>query len=189
MGFMRRSRYRNCTGGSMQPDDNTLRKLAEEAGSMLQKHRWKLITAESCTAGWIAQAITAVPGSSLWCEGGFITYSNAMKIEVLGVSAQLLLSCGAVCEPVVKAMAEGALTKSQANVSIAVTGIAGPDGGTALKPVGTVWIAWSLPEKDVVVRCFHFQGNRESIRRQTTGTAIHGLYLLGSGDRLCFNGD
>ena len=173
----------------MQPDDNALKKLAKEAGSMLQKHRWRLITAESCTAGWIAQAITAVAGSSLWCEGGFITYSNAMKIDVLGVPEKLLLSCGAVCEPVVKAMAEGALMKSQANVSIAVTGIAGPGGGTALKPVGTVWIAWSLPEKDTVARCFHFQGDRECIRRQTVSTAIHGLYLLGSGNRLCFNGD
>lgn len=155
--------------------DASLFALAEQVGQLLLRHRIQLATAESCTGGWIAEAITAVPGSSQWFERGFVTYSNEAKQEMLGVAADDLATHGAVSEPVVKAMAQGAISRSRAHLSIAVSGIAGPDGGTADKPVGLVWIAWGQKRGYVEARACQFSGDREAIRRATVETALAGL--------------
>jgi nicotinamide-nucleotide amidase len=152
-----------------------LESLARRVGARLKKHGLKLATAESCTGGWIAQAVTAIAGSSDWFERGFVTYSNQAKRELLGVRARTLSRHGAVSEATAKEMAAGALGRSRAQVAVAVTGVAGPGGGTRSKPVGTVCFAWSrkrsVPES--VVR--RFSGSREGIRRQSVAFALRGL--------------
>lgn len=148
----------------------TLLQLAEA----LQQRGWMLATAESCTGGLIAAACTDLPGSSAWFDRGFVTYSNAAKNEMLDVPAELIAEHGAVSEAVVRAMAQGALYHSQAQASIAVSGVAGPDGGSTDKPVGTVWMAWSLGEK-TRTQCAIFPGNRQQIR---TAVSAHVLQLL-----------
>jgi len=130
-----------------------------------------LVTAESCTGGWVAQAVTAVPGSSEWFERGFVTYSNAAKHEVLGVSKKTLKKFGAVSEETAREMARGALAHSRADVAVAVTGVAGPSGGTAAKPVGMVCFAWARG-RIVATETRRFRGGRESVRRQSV---VHGL--------------
>lgn len=135
----------------------------------------KLATAESCTGGWVAQVCTSIPGSSLWFERGFVVYSNRAKEEMLGVPADLLEKHGAVSELCVRAMAEGALVHSPAEISIAVTGIAGPDGGTADKPVGTVWFAWAGLGRKTLCRREHVPGDRAAVRRQAVVLALAGL--------------
>src|SRR5690606_25364824 len=125
------------------PSDAELARLAADVGRALVRAGRALATAESCTGGWVGQVVTSVPGSSAWYDRGFVTYSNAAKTEMLGVPERLLAEHGAVSEAVVCAMAEGALRASRAQVTLAVTGIAGPDGGTAEKPVGTVWFGWA----------------------------------------------
>lgn len=152
-----------------------LQDLARQVGQRLLARRLMLATAESCTGGWIAKAITDVPGSSAWLERGFVTYGNAAKEDMLGVEPTTLERQGAVSEATVWEMAVGALAHSRAQVAVAVTGIAGPDGGTPDKPVGTVWLAWVLPGGRVVTRCEQFQGDRESIRGQTVRSALAGL--------------
>ncbi len=139
---------------------------------------WTLCTAESCTGGGVAARLTEQAGSSGWIEGGFITYSNAMKQRLLGVDAQLIEQQGAVSQACVEAMAQGALTNSPAQLSVAISGIAGPDGGSPDKPVGTVWIAWSRIDHVTISRCFKFDGDRKSVRDQAVDQSILGLLQL-----------
>lgn len=141
---------------------------------LLLKNGWMLASAESCTGGLIAACCTDLAGSSQWFERGFVTYSNAAKTELLGVDAALLEQHGAVSEPVARAMAQGALAHSQAHVAVAVTGIAGPTGGSADKPVGTVWLAWATPQ-GVSVELQHFAGDRAAVRNATVQHALLGL--------------
>ena len=145
------------------------------------KHRWMLATAESCTGGLIAGACTDLAGSSAWFERGFVTYSNAAKTEQLGVDATLIGTYGAVSEPVVRAMVLGALQHSRAQVAVAVTGVAGPSGGSADKPVGTVWFGWATPA-GVHTEVQHFAGDRAAVRAATVHHALVKLEaLLGAG--------
>lgn len=151
--------------------------LAKQLGAILKQKHFFLATAESCTGGQIAQSITAIPGSSNWFDRGFVTYSNAAKQEMLGISENLILSHGAVSEEVALAMAKGALQNSSADVSIAVTGIAGPDGGSEEKPVGTVWLAWGSKQSSIA-KCFYFTGDRLSIREQAVSAGLQGLQQI-----------
>ncbi len=152
-----------------------LETLAREVGQALQRRGLVLTTAESCTGGWVAQVVTSVPGSSQWFDRGFVTYSNLSKCELLGVSADMLLHHGAVSEQTAHAMAEGALTRSRAQIALAVTGIAGPDGGGPEKPVGTVWVAWAGKNRVTVTVCYLFTGERDAIRRQAVAAALAGV--------------
>lgn len=136
---------------------------------------WRMATAESCTGGLIAAACTELAGSSLWFERGFVSYSNEAKTELLGVDATLIAAHGAVSEPVARAMAEGALQRAGVDVAVAVTGIAGPTGGSADKPVGTVWLAWARRDALTTARCCHFDGDRARVRLLTCETALSGL--------------
>jgi len=149
--------------------------LARRLGARLRKRRLKLATAESCTGGWIAQAVTAVAGSSDWFERGFVTYSNLAKRELLGVRARTLSRHGAVSEATAREMAAGALAHSRAQIAVAVTGIAGPGGGTRSKPVGTVCFAWSRKRRAPESTVRRFSGGREGIRRQSVAFALQGL--------------
>jgi nicotinamide-nucleotide amidase len=148
--------------------------LSQQCGLLLQQHHWLLSTAESCTGGGVAQIITAVAGSSAWFDRGFVTYSNAAKQEMLGVSATTLEIHGAVSEATVLEMAQGALKYSHAQVSLAISGIAGPSGGSAEKPVGTVWIGWALPGRSFATQ-FLFTGDRTAIRQQAVHAALNQL--------------
>ncbi|MGQ9830120.1 MAG: nicotinamide-nucleotide amidase [Thermochromatium sp.] len=149
--------------------------LAGRVGEWLQTRGWRLATAESCTGGWIAKTITDIPGSSDWFERGFVTYSNLAKQELLGVDAALLEEHGAVSAAVVRAMVEGALAHSHAEIALAVSGIAGPGGGSSTKPVGTVWFAWGQTGHRTVTHRTCFVGDREAIRAQAVRTALFGL--------------
>jgi nicotinamide-nucleotide amidase len=140
----------------------------------LQQRHWMLATAESCTGGLIASRCTDLAGSSAWFDRGFVTYSNGSKVQMLGVSDAMIAQYGAVSEPVVKAMALGAVYRSAAHVSVAVTGVAGPSGGSPEKPVGTVWLAWCI-DSCVHTELMQFTGDREQIRESTTAHAIEGL--------------
>ena len=147
------------------------------AGKLLSKKLF-MATAESCTGGWIAQSLTALPGSSNWFDTGFITYSDDAKQRLLKVPGTLLGGGpGAVSEETVLAMSSGAIANSRANVAVAVSGIAGPDGGSEQKPVGTVWIAWQWESKSLA-RCFHFSGNREAVREAAVVAALQGTLML-----------
>ncbi len=138
-----------------------------------------MATAESCTGGWISQSLTAVPGSSNWFDSGFITYSNDAKQRLLNVPKSIfdVDGPGAVSEEAVLAMSRGALENSRANVAVAVSGVAGPEGGSDEKPVGTVWIAWQWEDKSLA-RCFHFSGDREAVRLASVIAALEGSLLL-----------
>lgn len=149
--------------------------IAKKVGHELKSRGKTLATAESCTGGWIAQEVTAIAGSSQWFECGFVTYSNAAKQKILGVDAAVIETHGAVSEQVVRQMAEGALCKSEAGIAVAVSGVAGPDGGTPDKPVGTVWLAWAMPGKPTVTLANIFSGDRESVRRQSVDKALEGI--------------
>ena len=149
--------------------------LATEVGAALALRRMTLATAESCTGGWIGQAITMVPGSSAWYERGFITYTNIAKVEMLGVHAATLETCGAVSENTVREMAEGALAYSHADMAVAVSGVAGPSGGTPVKPVGMVCIAWAGREAQTSAETFQFPGDRDAVRCATVIAALTGL--------------
>lgn len=137
-----------------------------------------LACAESCTGGWVAEIVTAAPGSSTWFERGFVTYSNDAKREMLGVSQEILLNHGAVSEETAQAMAQGALSHSHAQVTLAITGIAGPGGGSPGKPVGTVCFAWCMKGASVSSETQHFPGTRETIRRQAAIHALNGVLAL-----------
>ncbi|WP_434705161.1 CinA family protein [Pseudomonas sp. Z1-12] len=153
-------------------DDIT--ELAAELGRRLQRLNAHVTTAESCTGGGIAEAITRIPGSSAWFEAGYVTYSNRQKSQQLDVPAELFEKVGAVSREVVEAMALGAQRKSLARFAVAVSGVAGPDGGSPSKPVGTVWIAWRVGEAVYSEQKF-FPGNRDEVRRQTVRAALDGL--------------
>jgi nicotinamide-nucleotide amidase len=155
--------------------DAVLYDLAERAGRALAGRGWMMATAESCTGGWIAEAVTMVPGSSAWFDRGFVTYTYASKREVLGVRAETLAQHGAVSIQVVHEMIEGALKASDAHVAVAVSGTAGPGGGTTEKPVGTVCLAWGIREAAARSEVLHFDGDREAIRRQSV---VHALRVL-----------
>ena len=148
--------------------------LCAALAQALQARGWMMATAESCTGGLIAAQCTELAGSSLWFERGFVSYSNVAKTELIGVPAALIAAHGAVSEPVARAMAQGALQHAQAQVSVAVTGIAGPAGGSADKPVGTVWLAWCVAGQLSSERCV-FGGDRAAVRAATVQHALQGL--------------
>jgi len=148
--------------------------LVTMLANRLQQSGEKLACAESCTGGWIAKVLTDMPGSSAWFDRGFVTYSNEAKQEMLGVSAQTLGDHGAVSRETVLEMARGALVQSAAGSSVAVSGIAGPGGGTVDKPVGTVWIAWA-GEGFAEAVCEHFEGDRDAVRSAAVRAALQGL--------------
>lgn len=148
--------------------------LVHQLADQLIQKRWMLATAESCTGGLIASRCTDLAGSSAWFERGFVSYSNLSKSELLGVPTSLIHLHGAVSEPVAKAMALGAIYRSTATVSVAVTGVAGPSGGSPEKPVGTVWLAWCL-EGCLHTELCHFSGSRADIREATVAIALEGL--------------
>jgi nicotinamide-nucleotide amidase len=148
--------------------------LAQRVGEALKARGEKLATAESCTGGWVSMALTAVAGSSDWFERGYVTYSNAAKREELGVAEETLRRHGAVSEETAREMAAGALRKSGTPAALAITGIAGPTGGTAAKPVGTVCFAWARGGK-ISSETRRFDGDRESVRRQSVRHALEGL--------------
>ena len=155
--------------------DNALFELAECLGRNLKAQDCKIATAESCTGGWIAQVITEVPGSSAWFDRGFVTYSNNAKVQMLGVNPQALAQYGAVSAEVAQQMAVGALVNSEADWAIAVTGIAGPEGGSEEKPVGTVYVAWQNKAEYSKVQKLQLSGSRNQIRQQTVVKAIAGI--------------
>ncbi len=152
-----------------------LEQLAFQVGTVLKRRGFKLATAESCTGGWIAKCITDVAGSSAWFDRGFVTYSNSAKMEMLGVSPETLAQHGAVSEETVREMVAGALERSQAQVAVAVSGIAGPSGGTPDKPVGLVWLAWKVKGLPCCTRELRFFGDREDVRRQAVRAALEGI--------------
>ena len=152
--------------------DKELYDLAERVGRALESRGLMLVTAESCTGGWIAEAITMVPGSSAWFERGFVTYTYISKREMLGVGGDTLENHGAVSEEVVREMAEGAIARSHAQVAVSVSGVAGPSGGSPEKPVGTVCFGWSLRRGTTETSTQHFSGDRESVRRQSVVFAL-----------------
>jgi len=157
------------------PSDSELFDLARELGQRLLRARLRLVTAESCTAGWIAKAITDLAGSSGWFECGYVVYSNAAKVRDLGVDPATLAAQGAVSEATVREMATGALRVSGSEVAVAVSGIAGPDGGTVEKPVGTVWICAGVRSADsfhLISKAEIFPGDRDSVRRLSVASAL-----------------
>lgn len=149
--------------------------IAQQLGEALLSRGWMLACAESCTGGGIATAVTDVAGSSQWFDRGFVTYSNQSKQDMLGVGSETLEAGGAVSEATVKEMVTGALSLSQAQIAVAVSGIAGPGGGSVDKPVGMVCFAWQVKNGEPVVRTEHFAGDRASVRGQTVITALKGL--------------
>lgn len=151
-----------------------MHELAARVGKKLKASGALLVTAESCTGGWVAQAITAVSGSSEWFERGFVAYSNAAKAEMLGVAPATLERHGAVSEQTAQEMAQGALGRSRGTLAVAITGIAGPTGGTPAKPVGLVCFAWATKD-GTRSESRHFAGDRESVRRQSVIRALQGL--------------
>jgi len=156
------------------------RDLAQQLGERLLAAGLTLVTAESCTGGWVAKVLTDIAGSSQWLDRGFVTYSNQAKRDMLGVRADTIGRYGAVSEATVRAMVQGALRHSRATVALAISGIAGPSGGTADKPVGTVWLAWARAGGDIRTRCERFPGDRDAVRRQAVSAALKGaLAILG----------
>ncbi len=153
----------------------TMDRLAGQIGVALRIRRQFIVTAESCTGGWVAKVITDIPGSSTWFERGFVTYSNAAKMEMLDVQELTLLNYGAVSAETVTEMAEGALTHSRAQLAVAISGIAGPDGGSPDKPVGTVYCAWAARQRATYSRRYRFSGDRDAVRRQATIIALEGV--------------
>jgi nicotinamide-nucleotide amidase len=153
-------------------------RLAQALGDSCMRRRLWVATAESCTGGAVAEAITRIPGSSSWFDRAFVTYTNQAKEQMLAVSRETLRGNGAVSEDVAAEMASGALAASPADVVVAVTGIAGPGGGTMSKPVGLVWFAWAYRGGPVQCRRFVFDGDREAVRRQSVLVALQGLIDL-----------
>jgi nicotinamide-nucleotide amidase len=155
--------------------DHELQVLSTRVGEALFRKKHKLVTAESCTGGWVAKCITDVAGSSEWFDRGFVTYTNEAKEQMLGVPKLQLVDYGAVSEQVVKSMAAGALANSDATIAVSVSGIAGPDGASSEKPVGTVWIGWQTQGSEPVAGHFCFKGDREVVRREAVIVALLGL--------------
>jgi nicotinamide-nucleotide amidase len=163
----------------------SLETLSADLGQALLAKGWQLALAESCTGGMVAQAVTAIAGSSAWFDRGFVTYSNEAKVDMLSVPDALIQAHGAVSEPVAQAMATGAIQRSLAHISAAVTGIAGPSGGSLQKPVGTVCFAWAIgadagQTAKLVVETRYFAGDRAAIRQQAASHVLAGLLSLAS---------
>ncbi len=158
--------------------DEELHQLAAELGEKLSARGWMLATAESCTGGWVGQLLTSLPGCSHWYERGFITYANAAKIEMLGVPAETLETFGAVSEETASAMAAGALKHSHAQAALAISGIAGPGGGTPQKPVGLVCYGWALADGTRMSSTCRLDGDREEIRSRAVAASLRGLIDL-----------
>jgi nicotinamide-nucleotide amidase len=156
--------------------DSELMHLSERIGQALKARGATVTTAESCTGGWVAKVITDIAGSSAWFERGFVTYSNEAKSQMIGVKPATLEQHGAVSEPVVVEMAIGAIKAARADYAISISGIAGPDGGTATKPVGTVWFGFASAAGEGITRCECFNGDRENVRRQATAYALQTLW-------------
>ncbi|MBW8074379.1 MULTISPECIES: CinA family protein [Metallibacterium] len=157
------------------PSDADLRRDAAAVAELLLARGLMLVTAESCTGGWIAKTLTDLPGSSTWFEAGVVAYSYEAKEALLGVNPRTLERSGAVSEETVMEMVSGALARFGAGVAVAVTGIAGPGGGTPDKPVGSVWIGWKRRGGYAQARLFHFAGDREAVRRQTVAESLAGI--------------
>lgn len=156
--------------------DHELMQLSEIVGLALKQRGATMTTAESCTGGWVAKVITDIAGSSAWFERGFVTYSNEAKEQLIGVDGATLAAHGAVSEPVVRQMAQGALNAAAASYAVSVSGIAGPDGGSPDKPVGTVWFGFADNQGRVEAHVQRFDGNRDSVRRQATAFALQTLW-------------
>lgn len=157
-------------------NDREMMQLSQQLGETLRQFGATVTTAESCTGGWIAKAITDIAGSSAWFERGFVTYSNEAKQQMIGVDGATLEAHGAVSEPVVRQMAQGALNAAAATWAVSVSGIAGPDGGSAQKPVGTVWFGIANSQGEVRAYLQNFSGDREAVRRQATVFALEILW-------------
>lgn len=160
------------------PSEQALKNLAEELGACMKAKGVKLAAAESCTGGWLAKIITDIPGSSEWFTASVVCYSNESKTSLLGVSAHSLKEFGAVSGETVMAMADGLLTRTDADVVVGVSGIAGPDGGSDDKPVGLVWLSLGKRDQSVYAHPFHFDGNREDVRKQSIAQALNSLLDL-----------
>lgn len=156
--------------------DRELSQLCARVGQQLLARNASVTTAESCTGGWIAKALTDIAGSSAWFERGFVTYSNEAKQQMVGVSESTLAQFGAVSEQVVREMAQGALSEAGAQYALSVSGIAGPDGGSEGKPVGTVWFGFAASTGEVLALVERFHGDREAVRRQATAWALQTLH-------------
>ena len=156
--------------------DSELMQLSEQVGLALKARGATVTTAESCTGGWVAKAITDIAGSSAWFERGFVTYSNEAKAQMIGVREETLVQHGAVSEPVVVEMAIGALKAARAHFAVSISGIAGPDGGSKEKPVGTVWFAFASASGEGITRRECFSGDRDAVRRQATAYALQTLW-------------
>jgi len=163
------------TIGAVMTDDE-LKQLSKSVGEALKQQGATVTTAESCTGGWVAKAITDIAGSSAWFERGFVTYSNEAKAQMIGVDVDTLNQHGAVSESVVIQMAEGALAAANASYALSISGIAGPDGGSEQKPVGTVWFGFASRHGDTVTRHQCFSGDRDAVRRQATVYALKTLW-------------
>lgn len=157
------------------PADLDLHLAGEEIGRLLLARRMKLAAAESCTGGWLSKVVTEIAGCSDWFDCSFVAYSYEAKETMLGISRVILEQHGAVSEETVVEMVRGALSRSRANVAVAITGIAGPSGGTPGKPVGTVWLAWGRGHHPPVTQVIHLQGDRDAVRRHTVAAALEGL--------------
>ena len=156
----------------MSATEESNRALAQQLGECLQEKGVKLATAESCSGGWIAKTITDLPGSSAWFEGAIVCYSNESKHDLLGVSAASIEEFGAVSGETVLEMTDGVFDHTGADVAVSVSGIAGPDGGSDDKPIGTVWLCWGKRDKSSYANEFHFEGDREAVRLQTVEAAL-----------------
>lgn len=168
----------------MRRDSSELLEISARLGAALKARGWKLATAESCTGGWIAQAVTAVAGSSEWFDRGYVTYSNAAKRDELGVSEATLQSFGAVSEQTAAELALGALRRSGCDIAVSVSGIAGPGGGSPQKPVGTVCFAWALRGTGTsFARTHHLAGDRTAVRERSVAIALEGLLQLAASPR------
>jgi nicotinamide-nucleotide amidase len=155
-----------------------LERISSELGELLKLKDYTFTCAESCTGGWVGHALTSIPGSSEWFGSSFVTYSYEAKTQILGVSSQDLDSFGAVSEEIVEQMVSGALDKSGADVGVAISGIAGPDGGTDTKPVGTVCFAWKINGQEIITSAEHFSGDRNEVRYSSVERALMGTIEL-----------
>jgi len=160
--------------------DADLQKLTTQVAKALLARQWRLSSAESCTGGWLAKCCTDIAGSSAWFDRGVVTYSNQSKQDYLNVKAATLDQFGAVSEQTAVEMAKGCLSNSRSDISVSITGIAGPDGGTLDKPVGTVWLAWAT-ESSAKAELHNFSGNRDAVRRQAVSIALNGIIKNASG--------
>ena len=163
-------------GGAARADDPQLARLAAQVAQAACQGGFRIAVAESCTGGWLARCFTDLAGSSDWFEGGWVVYSNALKHRCLGVAEQDLCHHGAVSQAVVEALALGARRLAEVDLAVAISGVAGPGGGSDDKPVGTVWFSWTGPgQDDLQSRCLHLPGDREAVRRASVAEAMTGL--------------